>query len=51
MQGACRITDIDHVVEAVMDKHVNSAVYSLDQLEDVDAWARKESCIVLSMLS
>ncbi len=51
LQGACRLTDIDHVVEAVMDKHVNSAVYSLDQLEDVDAWARKESRAVLSALS
>ncbi len=51
LHGICRITDIDRVVEAVMDKHVNSAVYSLDQLEDVDAWARMESRAVLATLS
>lgn len=51
LRGGCRLTDIDRVVESVMDKHVNSAVYSLDQLADVDAWARMESRAVLSALS
>ncbi len=51
LAGACSFTDIDHIAEAVMDKHVNSSVYSLDQLGEVDSWARNESRAVIAKLS
>lgn len=41
LDGACAFTDIDEVVEACMDAHTVEPVQTLDQLEDVDAWARR----------
>ena len=38
--GECRFTDIDMVVEQVLAAHDATAAESLEQLEEVDAWAR-----------
>lgn len=43
----CRFTDIDRVVETVMDRHDSARVVSLEQLEDVDTWARAEAASLL----
>ena len=40
LEGRCRFTDIDRVVEVVCEAHDAEAVQSLEQLEAIDAWAR-----------
>lgn len=40
LEDSCKFTDIDHVVEAALNDHEVRPVVSLDQLEEVDAWAR-----------
>lgn len=40
LQGRCGFCDIDRTVEACMDAHDASRVESIQQLSDVDAWAR-----------
>lgn len=37
----CRLTDIDRVVESVMDVHDPEPLISVEQVEAVDAWARE----------
>ena len=48
LEGACRFTDIDRVVEKVMEAHRTEALESIDQVEAVDAWARTESSRILA---
>lgn len=43
LAGACSLTDIDEVVERVLDEHDVVAVESLEQLRDIDAWARSRA--------
>jgi 1-deoxy-D-xylulose-5-phosphate reductoisomerase len=40
LAGECGLTDIDRVVEAVMDAHDREALASIEQVEAVDSWAR-----------
>jgi 1-deoxy-D-xylulose-5-phosphate reductoisomerase len=40
LAGECGLTDIDRVVEAVMDAHDREALASVEQVEAVDSWAR-----------
>ena len=40
LQGRCRFTDIDRIVEVACEAHDAEPVQSLEQLEAVDAWAR-----------
>ena len=48
LEGACRFTDIDRVVENVMEAHRTEALESIDHVEAVDAWARTESSRILA---
>ncbi|MBW6468342.1 MAG: 1-deoxy-D-xylulose-5-phosphate reductoisomerase [Coriobacteriia bacterium] len=41
LAGRCRLTDIDRVVETVMDAHEPEPLASVEQVEAVDRWARK----------
>lgn len=51
LHDQCSFTDIDAIVEYAMDKHDNSPVYSLDQLSDIDAWARIQARYALDRIS
>ncbi len=46
--GACGFLDVEGVVRTVMDATRVEAVESLEQLRDVDAWARAEASKALS---
>ncbi|MDM8300500.1 1-deoxy-D-xylulose-5-phosphate reductoisomerase [Collinsella tanakaei] len=48
LAGSCSFTDIDTVVAACMDAHDVQPVQTLEQLSDVDAWARAYARSVLS---
>ncbi len=48
LQGACRFTDIDAIVEACMDEHDAQAVESLEQLADIDAATRRRAAQLLA---
>lgn len=39
--GRCRLTDIDRIVETVMDAHEPEPLHSVEQVEAADAWARR----------
>ncbi len=41
LQGRCRLTDIDSVVETVMLAHDAERLVSVEQVETVDDWARR----------
>ncbi len=43
LQGGCRFTDIDAIVEETMEAHDRQDVVSLDQLHEVDGWARERA--------
>lgn len=49
LSGACRITDIDFTVGKVLAEHKPYPVSSLEQLDEVDAWARARAREVLPM--
>lgn len=49
--GACAFTDIDRIVERVMDETVVEPVTSLGQISDVDARARAEARVELERIS
>ena len=51
LAGGCRFTDIDRVVGECMDAHECQAVESLDQLAEIDAWARAEAASRLRALA
>ncbi|MDF1542490.1 MAG: 1-deoxy-D-xylulose-5-phosphate reductoisomerase [Anaerosomatales bacterium] len=40
LAGRCRLTDIDRVVETVMNAHEPGQLVSVEQVEAVDRWAR-----------
>ena len=48
LEGRCRFTDIDRAVEDAMDACRVEPVQSLDQLEEVDSWARARARAFLS---
>jgi 1-deoxy-D-xylulose-5-phosphate reductoisomerase len=48
LEGSCRFTDIDKVVESVMEAHRAEALDSIDQVETVDAWARAATSRLLA---
>lgn len=48
LEGRCRLTDIDRVVEAVMTAHDPAPLESLEQVAAVDAWARETACEFLA---
>ncbi|MBE0416730.1 MAG: 1-deoxy-D-xylulose-5-phosphate reductoisomerase [Coriobacteriia bacterium] len=41
LSGRCRLTDIDRVVETVMNAHDSERLASIEQVEAVDRWARE----------
>jgi 1-deoxy-D-xylulose-5-phosphate reductoisomerase len=41
LDGRCRLTDIDRVVETVMDAHAPERLLAVEQVEAVDQWARE----------
>ena len=45
--GTCGFLDIERIVRVVMDKTKVERVQSLEQLEDCDAWARKQARVAL----
>lgn len=47
LAGECSFTDIDQVVEACMDAHDVQKVQTLEQLADIDGWARRRAREVL----
>lgn len=50
LHDVCRFTDIDRVVEACMDRHEVEPVESFEQLDQIDAAARREARRVLGSL-
>lgn len=49
LNGDCSYLGIAETVEAVMDRHVACAVQSVEQLEEIDGWARREAQSVYSL--
>lgn len=47
LAGRCRLTDIDEVVEKVMDRHESEPLSSIEQVEMVDAWSRRAASSML----
>ena len=47
LDGACRFTDIDTVVERVMAAHVVEPLESVERLEALDTWARGQAVEML----
>jgi 1-deoxy-D-xylulose-5-phosphate reductoisomerase len=43
LEGACGFLDIERVVGTVLERHNPEPVISLDQLEAIDAWARRQA--------
>jgi 1-deoxy-D-xylulose-5-phosphate reductoisomerase len=41
LDGRCRLTDIDRVVEMVMDAHAPERLVAVEQVEAIDRWARE----------
>jgi 1-deoxy-D-xylulose-5-phosphate reductoisomerase len=48
LEGACRFTDIDRVVEGVMEAHVAETLEAIDQVIAVDSWAREQAARLLA---
>ena len=51
LRGALSFTGIDRVVEACMDAHEAQRVQSIEQLLDIDAWARSQAKGAIASLS
>lgn len=51
LHDACGFSDIAAIVERCMDAHSRQDVVDLDQLDEIDAWARCEARRVLARLS
>jgi 1-deoxy-D-xylulose-5-phosphate reductoisomerase len=43
LEGACGFLDIERVVATVLERHSPEPVTSLDRLEAIDAWARRQA--------
>ncbi|MDR2106004.1 MAG: 1-deoxy-D-xylulose-5-phosphate reductoisomerase, partial [Coriobacteriales bacterium] len=43
LEGRCGFLDIERTVEATLERHNPEPVTSLEQLEEVDAWARRKA--------
>jgi 1-deoxy-D-xylulose-5-phosphate reductoisomerase len=50
LAGQCRLTDIDGIVESVLDDHEREPLTSIDQVEAVDAWARTLAAAMIARL-
>lgn len=51
LRGDCRLTDIDRIVEGCMEDHKTEPVRSIEQLEAVDAWARRHATDLVGRLA
>lgn len=51
LAGTCSFTDIDAVVETCMDDHDVQPVQSLEQLANIDAWARRRAAEAIAARS
>ena len=49
LNGRCRFLDIERAVEAALCLHSPEAVESLEQLEEVDRWAREQAAHALAL--
>jgi 1-deoxy-D-xylulose-5-phosphate reductoisomerase len=49
-RDACGFMDIERIVSAAMDAHEPEVVSSLEQLEEIDAWARAKASAALGRL-
>lgn len=51
LNDECSFTDIAHLVERALDTHVREEAESIEQLRDVDAWARSFTARALKALA
>ena len=51
LSGACGFNDIGRIVERALDAHEREDVESLEQLSEVDAWARARSRDIIASLA
>lgn len=51
LSGACGFNDIGRIVERALDAHEREDVESLEQLSEVDAWARARSRDIITSLT
>lgn len=51
LNDECSFTDIAHLVERALDAHVREEAESIEQLRDVDAWARSLTAHALKALA
>ena len=51
LNDECSFTDIAHLVERALDAHVREEAESIEQLRDVDAWARYFTAHALNVLA
>jgi len=51
LAGNCGFLDIERIVEAVLSYHKAKPVESIEELEEVDAWARDKARVVLHAAS
>lgn len=51
LNDECSFTDIAHLVERALDAHVREEAESIEQLRDVDAWARSFTAHALNALA
>lgn len=49
--GGCGFLDIERVVESVLNAHDRVTPESIDHIEEVDAWARRQALLVVSRLA
>jgi 1-deoxy-D-xylulose-5-phosphate reductoisomerase len=49
-RDVCGFMDIERIVSAAMDAHEPEVVSSLEQLEEIDAWARAKARAALGRL-
>ena len=47
-RGECGFLDIERIVESAMEAHEVQVVSSLEQLEEIDLWARGIACQTLA---
>jgi len=51
LSKACGFLDIERIVSSVLEKHSREEAKSCEQLEEVDAWARKQAARLLARLA
>jgi 1-deoxy-D-xylulose-5-phosphate reductoisomerase len=48
LAGRCGFLDIERIISTVLEAHSSEVVTSLEQLEEIDAWARHHATVILS---